>query len=478
MSARAALIIGEPSPFTQDAADCLLRAGISITTVPDFVRAFEVSERASFGVAIMDLTTQALAEPTLADGLKRIDSSIPVIAFSDAPIFELCQKNIDTSLLSILPRTIDADSLLWFIEHAFSLNAMEAENPRSPGSTLPSADQNTPDRGFEVAVPRATRDPFTSTFIGNSEAVQSVRDQIEEVAETDVTVLIEGETGTGKDVVARMLHKMSGRTQTGAFVKISCPALAENLLESDLFGHEAGAFTGALKQKPGRFELAKHGTIFLDEVTEMPLSIQAKLLEALEHKTFTRVGGGKPVRVETRIVTATNASFRELFDSKRFRQDLYFRMNQYTIEIPPLRERTEDIPLLVAHFLKKYSRVYGKPGLSVSTDALYTLGLYDWPGNVRELESAVRRYALTGKEEKLYSAFLHDPVKSDSEELGSDGTYKESEKKVIMRALKRARWNRRRAAEELGISYNTLRRRIQHFGLACDTAGSAPNQSR
>jgi len=469
MDKRTALVIGEPTTLTRDEADCFNRAGISITSVRDLDQAHEVNKQMSFGVAVMDLSMIKLDQPSLIDGLERIDSSMPIIAFGDAHDFKLCRKRFDSSFMNFLPRSIDANSLLCFIEHALSRSDVEsAASPAAISAQVSQPQQKEGEHFVSAKIPDA-HDAISSVLVGNSEAICCVRRQIEEVANTDVSVLIEGETGTGKDVIARMIHKLSGRTQTGAFVKIACPALAEGLLESDLFGHEAGAFTGAVKQKPGRFELAKHGTLFLDEVTEMPLNIQAKLLEAMEHKIFTRVGGSKSIRVETRIVTATNAIFHELFEKKQFRQDLYFRMNQYSVRLPPLRERTEDIPLLVTHFLKKYGRIYGNPDLKISTDALYALGLYDWPGNVRELESAVRRFALTGKEEKLYSAFLSEPQQAAATVSAPDGTYKQSEKKVIMGALMRARWNRRRAAEELGISYNTLRRRIQHFGLACDS---------
>lgn len=300
-------------------------------------------------------------------------------------------------------------------------------------------------------------------LVGESACIEEVRRQIAEVAPTDMTVLLDGETGTGKDVAAQLIHEMSSRAKRGTLIKINCPAVPGELLESELFGHEAGAFTGAGKRKPGRFELAGGGSVFLNEISQVPLMVQGKLLEVLEHKEFARLGGKETIHLDTRILAATNTSLEQMMESGRFRADLYFRLNQYIIHMPPLRERVEDIPLLVDHFLKKYGPIYRHEGLAVSSEMISFLVQYPWPGNVRELESAIRRYALTAREESIHTSLLQQPPSSAEGPAG--GTYRENEKKIIMAALAKARWNRRRAAEILGISYNTVRRRIAQYKL-------------
>ena len=298
-------------------------------------------------------------------------------------------------------------------------------------------------------------------LVGESRGIKQIRRLVEEVAPTDMTVLIAGESGTGKEVVARAIHSMSGRSQKGSLIKINCPAVPELLLESELFGHEAGAFTGAVERKPGRLELAVGGTAFLDEIGEIPLAVQAKLLQVLEHKQFTRLGGTETLSVDVRFLAATNMPLLEQINAKKFRTDLYFRLNQYVIHIPPLRDRVEDIPLLVEHFLSKYAPMYGREKLSVSEKTMGRLIRYSWPGNVRELESVLQCYALTGREESILEK-LDGHGGDMSPQLG---TYRQSEKKLILSTLVEVKWNRRRAAEILGISYNTLRRRIAAYCL-------------
>jgi two-component system NtrC family response regulator len=277
-----------------------------------------------------------------------------------------------------------------------------------------------------------------------------------------MTVLIAGESGTGKEVVARAIHSMSRRSQKGSLIKINCPAVPELLLESELFGHEAGAFTGAVERKPGRLELAVGGTAFLDEIGEMPLVVQAKLLQVLEHKQFTRLGGTDTLSVDVRFVAATNTPLLEQINAKKFRKDLYFRLNQYVIHIPPLRERVEDIPVLVDHFLSKYAPMYSREKLSVSESTMAGLIRYSWPGNVRELESVIQCYALTGREEAIQEKLAGHP---GNEAPQLPGTYRQCEKQLILSTLVEVKWNRRRAAEILGMSYNTLRRRFAAYCL-------------
>jgi two-component system response regulator AtoC len=383
--------------------------------------------------------------------------------------------------IEALPSNLDPDIILQFLKLDLERSQLERQNA--------ILKKNSPKGTTAGVIPKPLKTPplyLEDELVGESPAVRKVRQDIMEVASTDMSVLIRGETGTGKDVIARLLHRVATESKSGTFVKICCPALPEQLLESELFGHEAGAFTGALKKKPGRMEMAKNGTTFLDEITEMPPSIQAKLLEVLEHKTFVRVGGNEQITIDTTFVAATNVSQDKIFEEKGFREDLFYRLNQYSIEIPPLRERPEDIPHLVKHFLEKYGTIYNNIDLDVSNRTMSIMMQYLWPGNIRELESVVRRYALTAKEDIILDELLPyleaaapapEPAPVDKGMLQVPvivtedvpvkkcGTYKENEKRVIEEALNEAHWNRRKAAVILGVSYNTLRRRIAEYEL-------------
>src|ERR671913_379203 len=273
---------------------------------------------------------------------------------------------------------------------------------------------------------------YTMLF-GNSEKMSEVKDLIERVSDTDVTVLIRGESGTGKELVARALHAQSLRKDK-PFVKVNCAALPTELLESELFGFEKGAFTGAIQHKPGKFEFANHGTMFLDEIGEMSPALQAKLLQVLQDGEFSRLGGKHDVQVDVRVITATNRDIDAAVANGAFREDLFFRLNVVAITLPPLRERREEIPLLVDHFLKKYSVQYNKPVSEVSRELQDLFAAYDWGGNV-SLKDIARTAA------------------------------REAERELILRMLTRTRWNRKEAAEILGISYKALLYKIKENGL-------------
>src|ERR671914_169680 len=237
-------------------------------------------------------------------------------------------------------------------------------------------------------------------LFGNSDRMAEVRELIERVADTDVTVLIRGESGTGKELVARALYAASLRRDK-PFVKVNCAALPSELLESELFGFERGAFTGAIQHKPGKFEFANHGTMFLDEISEMLAPLQSKLLQVLQDGEFARLGGRNDVRVDVRIIAATNRDLEIAVADGHFREDLYFRLNVVCITLPPLRQRRDEIPVLTEMFLRQYSEHYNKPPLALATDTLCLFGEYDWPGNVRELENLIKRAVILGTDEPI-----------------------------------------------------------------------------
>ncbi|HEV3484289.1 MAG TPA: sigma 54-interacting transcriptional regulator, partial [Vicinamibacterales bacterium] len=244
------------------------------------------------------------------------------------------------------------------------------------------------------------RSRVTGELLGRSEKMREVRDLIDRVADTDVTVLIRGESGTGKELVARAIHAASPRREK-AFVKVNCAALPSELLESELFGFERGAFTGAIQQKPGKFEFANHGTMFLDEISEMHPPLQSKLLQVLQDGEFARLGGRHDVRVDVRIVAATNRDLEAAVAEGQFREDLFFRPNVVCITLPPLRQRRDEIPALTELFLHQYCEHYNKPPLALATDTMRLFAEYDWPGNVRELENVVKRMVIFGTDEPI-----------------------------------------------------------------------------
>ena len=338
-----------------------------------------------------------------------------------------------------------------------------------------------------------------------SERMSKVQAIVDQVANTDITVLITGESGTGKELVAKALHKSSERVAE-PFIKVNCAALPRELLESELFGFEKGAFTGAHRRKYGRFEMAQNGTIFLDEISEMHPDLQSKLLHVLQEKQFYRVGGEREVKVNCRILTATNKNLEELVDDGRFRRDLFYRINVVNIVVPPLRKRKEDIPLLADYFLKRYEEMYNRDSLKISPRLMEMFLGYAWPGNVRELENNIKRLIILGNEGQLIAEMerkqengrlvpiqaeegrlplRHNPAGTVPAEnilpatsknelpIADKATLKEvakiaqrnAERDLIERVLRQTRWNRRKAAQILDISYKALLYKIKECGL-------------
>ncbi len=332
-------------------------------------------------------------------------------------------------------------------------------------------------------------------FVGDSPAMVGIRNLIEQVAESELTVLVRGESGTGKEIVARMLHQLSSR-RSNAFIKVNCAAIPRELLEAELFGHEKGAFTGAHKNKPGRFETANKGTIFLDEIGDMSFELQSKLLQVLEQQEFMRVGGISTIKVDVRIICATNRDLEEAILERAFRDDLFYRLNEITVNLPPLRERPEDVPLLVNHFLTKYNQLYNREDSSVSSECISTMQQYNWPGNVRQLENLIKQYVVRQDEAVIYEMMKHGPTapmrSSNSPGATQSGaartatqsgrpepdekhgfslkkriaeTVADEEKRLIAEVLRRTNWNRRKAAQMLEISYRSLLYKIKEYKL-------------
>ena len=319
-------------------------------------------------------------------------------------------------------------------------------------------------------------------IIGNAPSMRELFDVIRQVAPTSATVLLQGESGTGKELVARAIHNLSPRAH-GPFIAVHCAALSSSLLESEMFGHERGAFTGASERRPGRFELADGGTLFLDEIAEIDPSIQVKLLRVLEERRFERVGGRETLEVDIRLVAATNRDLRMLVDEGKFRQDLFFRLDVVSMVLPPLRDRLDDVPLLCRHMVLELAEKDHKAVEDISPEAVNVLASYSWPGNVRELRNTIEKMVVLARGPKLtirdVPAHIRHAVHNDGADgnwrgtAGADSTPRslgESEKMMIYAALKRCDGNRTRAAQELGISRRTLHRKLNEYGQRGEAA--------
>ena len=355
--------------------------------------------------------------------------------------------------------------------------------------------------GGAVTRSEPVRVPLHENLVGESKAMQEVRDFITRLAGANLTVLITGESGTGKDIAARLLHNRSPR-QGKPFIKVNCPAIPESILESELFGYERGAFTGARSSKPGRFELAHKGTIFLDEITEMSYSVQAKLLQVLDGEPFIRIGGVTPIETDVRIVAATNVELEEAVRQGKIREDIYYRLSEVHVRMPALRERPEDIPQLAEHFNYHFSRKQGRPYERLDASLIARIQALPWQGNVRELAARTRKYVVTGNPETLFeedgadtrppgpparmgrvvasspepAAAVETDAEKDARAAQTDKEFiplkeavrkavEATERALIEEALRKTLWNRRKAAKLLKISYSSLLRRIDAYSI-------------
>lgn len=385
---------------------------------------------------LTELTTRWRESPVIVVGDRKIDWIVTAMKMGASNCLSepFDRQELKTTLLNI----IDEDKLTSQIQH---LSEISKEQP----SWLVSA---------------------------ASLAMSEIKKIVEHVAATDVTVLLRGESGTGKGVIARAIYSSSKRRDR-PFVKINCAALPKELLESELFGYEKGAFTGAYQRKAGKFGLADGGTIFLDEISEMHASLQAKLLHVLETGEFSRLGGEENEKVNVRIIAATSSDLEASVKTGQFREDLFYRLNVVNIRIPALRERKEEIPLLAEYFLRQYHREYNKPYQSLSPETLAAFLHYQWPGNIRELENYIKRIVILGDEHRnlpalfsksAYSAVREDPSAFSLKQVSREVS-KKLESEVIRKVLNQTRWNRRKAAEILKISYRSLLYKIKEGGL-------------
>ena len=393
---------------------------------------------------------------------KELDPELPVVVMTAYGSIQDAVTAMREGATDFLAKPVDPDHLLLMVERAIAQRRMMAEY-------ILLKEEMAERRG----APR---------IIGEDAKLRHVLQQLHRAAATDATVLLEGESGTGKELFARGLHALSPRADA-PFVAINCAAIPDTLLETELFGHEKGAFTGAVARKAGRFELAHRGTLFLDEIGDLPLALQAKILRALEEKRFERVGGTQSLHVDVRVVAATNRNLKQRVAERQFREDLFFRLSVFPIQIPPLRERSQDVVILARHFVDRFCRDLNKKPLALSTAALDELNTYSWPGNVRELQNCIERAVIlcdgeTIQPRHLNLSFRQVPAPaapaSPWDEIDISGTMTDAlrrvtgevERRKLERALSDAAGNKQRAAETLQISYKTMLQKLKEHGLA------------
>ena len=393
---------------------------------------------------------------------KEIDSDIPVIVMTAYGSIEDAVKAMKEGAMDFLAKPVDPDHLLLLVARALEQRRIVTENLLLKE---------------ELAVRRGA-----PQLVGDDPSLRKVFTSLQRAAATDATVLLEGESGTGKELFARSLHALSGRSDA-PFVAINCAAIPETLLETELFGYEKGAFTGAAARKPGKFEMAHRGTLFLDEIGDLPMPLQAKILRALEEKTFERVGGTGSVQVDVRLVAATNKGLRAAVAGRRFREDLYFRLSVFPITVPPLRDRAGDIPVLARYFVDRFCRDLKKKSLVLSPAALEQLQGYRWPGNVRELQNCIERAVILSEGDTILPRHLNlsfaAPLAAEVEQVSpwaqidlsgslADVTRRvtrEAEKVKIQNVLQEAAGSKGRAAELLQISYKMLLSKMKDLSI-------------
>jgi DNA-binding NtrC family response regulator len=399
-------------------------------------------EEEDYSLVLLDLKMPGLNGIETLKKIREFDINLPIIMISAYGSISEAVEAMKLGALDYLIKPFDIEELKIIVERAIKQYELRVEN-------------------IYYREEEEKRFNFDE-IIGKSKAIKRVLEMVKSVSVTPATVLITGESGTGKELIARAIHKNSPGNKN-PFVVVNCVAFSSHLLESELFGHEKGAFTGAISKRIGRFEMAKGGTIFLDEIGEVDPVIQTKLLRFLQEKEFERVGSSKSIKVDVRILSATNLDLKKKAEDNNFRQDLYYRLNVFNIEVPPLRERKEDIPLLVEHFIHKYDKILNKKVEEISPQAMELLLNYDYPGNIRELENILERSMIMAKNnimDETYFAFINKENFSEKK-----GTLKEVEKELIIRYLIQNKSNRTKTAELLGISRRSLQNKIKEYQI-------------
>jgi len=439
------LVVDDEEGIRQSLGDILEDEGYEVISAENGSDALSIIETDSPDLVFLDIWLPDRDGIEILEEIRTKKPTLPVVMISGHATIDLAVKATRIGAYDFLEKPLSLDRVLLTTQRALERGVLEKE--------------------FQALKEDISR---RWQLIGNSEVIKQLKRQINILAANTSRVLITGESGTGKELVARLIH-FSGPRAGNPFIEVNCAAIPHELIESELFGHEKGSFTGAHERKKGKFELADNGTLFLDEIGDMSLQTQAKVLRVIETQEFQRVGGSKKIRVDVRIIAATNKNLQEEVKKGTFREDLFFRLNVIPLHIPPLRERKDDIPLLVDFFLEEFSREYKKSRKALTEDALKALLNYDWPGNVRELKNIIERLVIMTQADTITEKdiSLYDIGKKD---YFSYKTLKEAreafEKDFILLKLKENNWNISKTAEALNIERSNLHRKIKSYGLS------------
>jgi DNA-binding NtrC family response regulator len=452
------LLVEDKDSLRQMLSTAIQKAGYIVDEAADGNVAADKIRKQPYQLVITDLRLPTLSGLEILKIQKEIDATIPVLLMTAYGTIEEAVAAMKQGAFDFVPKPIDLSHLMLLIERALEQRRLLLEN-----ILLKEEFQRT------YGIPK---------IIGDSQAIQAVSQAIQRVAPTDATVLLTGESGTGKEVFSRAIHQLSSRREK-PFVTVNCAAIPHSLIENELFGHEKGSYTGAFARKVGKFEVADQGTMFLDEIGELHISVQAKVLRVIEEQSFERIGGLETIRVNARVIAATNRDLQELVAKKEFREDLFFRLSVIPIQIPPLRERLSDVRLLAQFFVDKFARELHRQGLELSPEAARSLEEYSWPGNVRELQNTIERAVILSDGTIIRAADLNfafqarrrtdDFVQfldlSGSLTDVSGRASRAAEKVKIKQALDLSNWNKTQAAEILDVSYKTLLNKVKEYEL-------------
>ena len=462
MSSFPVLLVEDKDSLRTMLRHALEAQGHTVLEARDEPEAIQQLRQARPAVVLTDLKLPAGDGFGVLRAAKELDPELQVVVMTAYGSIQDAVTAMREGAMDFLAKPVDPDHLLLMVERAIAQRRMLTEY-------------------FLLKEELAER-RGAPRIIGEDAQLRQVSQQLHRAAGTDATVLLEGESGTGKELFARALHALSPRSE-GPFVAINCAAIPDTLLETELFGHEKGAFTGAAARKPGRFELAHRGTLFLDEIGDLPFALQAKILRALEEKRFERVGGTQSLHVDVRVVAATNRNLKQRVAERQFREDLFFRLSVFPIQIPPLRERSDDVVILARHFVDRFCRDMNKKPLVIAPAALEELRAYAWPGNVRELQNCIERAVILCDGDTIHSRHLNlsfrqpaaaAAVASPWDQVDLSGTLADAlrrttgevERRKIEQAVKDAAGNKMRAADMLQVSYKTLLQKMKDYGFA------------
>lgn len=442
------LVIDDEATMRDSCRQALSRDGNRVEVAEDGLKGLAMLAKESFDLIILDLKMPGLSGMEVLKEIKDSDPEAMVIVITGYATVEFAVEAMKRGAYDFIPKPFTPDSLRVIVKRALDKRTLALEN-------VLLRDELKASLGPDV-------------ILGRSKMMKAVEKLVQKVGPTDTTVLITGESGTGKELIARAIHRYSSRTDK-PFVAVDCGSLVENLFESELFGHVKGSFTGAIATKYGRFELANGGTLFFDEIGNVSTNIQTKLLRVLQEREITKVGSSQIVKVDVRIIAATNRDLQKTVKAGTFREDLFYRLSVVPITLPPLRQRRDDIPLLANHFLSKYNKKRGKNIKAISDRAMKALVEYDWPGNVRELENAIERAVVLTEDDMIkpsdllyYGLTAQTPSKSDA---GQAQRLIDVEKEHIARTLKMFNGHRGKTAESLGIDRKTLRVKLKRYGI-------------